>query len=266
MPQPADRSTDPQDFQDLPQTIGVMSKAFADGWEIPLHHHARDQLLFATQGIMRLRTERMAWIVPGNSAVYIPSGVRHAVNMHGDVDMRTLYIDSREACATPPALTVIAVSSLLRELILALSEEPVSYSPESRAGKIASLIEEEIANAAPLLLNVPLPTDPRLQRVCAELLSNPSDHRSLEAWSDVAGASPRTLGRLFERDLGMGFSQWRQRMRFQKALEALSLGDPISAVSRKHGYKSPSAFTAAFRKAMGVAPSKTAWRSMDREL
>ena len=42
---------------------------------------------------MRLRTEGEAWIVPPDGAVYIPAGTPHAVDMHGDVDMRTLYID-----------------------------------------------------------------------------------------------------------------------------------------------------------------------------
>lgn len=254
----ASRSTNPLDYQDLPQAVGVMAKAFADGWETPLHHHARDQLLFATRGVMRLRTERSAWIVPGNSAAYIPAGIQHAVSMHGDVDMLTLYIDSQEGDAAPPTLTVITVSNLLRELILALSEEPIRYLPESRAGRIASLIEAEICEADALSLNVPLPSDPRLQRVCAQLLSDPSDRRSLENWSDVAGASPRTLARLFERDLGMGFNRWRQLIRFQNALEALSKGASISSVAQQHGYNSPSAFSAAFGKTMGFAPSAVA--------
>lgn len=249
------RSTDPQDYQDLPQAIGVMSKAFADGWEIPLHNHARDQLLFATRGIMRLRTARSAWIVPRDCAVYIPAGTDHAVHMHGDVDMRTLYISSGSGQPAPPALTVVAVSRLLRELILALSEEPVDYAPGSRAAKIAALIEVEIGVAEPLTLSVPLPVDPRLQRVCAQLLADLSDRRPLGAWAEVAGASSRTLARLFARELGMGFNLWRQRMRFQNALDLLAGGAPISNVARRCGYNSPSAFSAAFRAVMGVAPS-----------
>lgn len=252
------RSTDPDDYQDLPQAIGAMSKAFADGWEIPLHDHARDQLLFATQGIIRVRTERTAWIVPRDSAVYMPAGVRHAVEMHGDVDMRTLYIDTEGARSLPPVLTVIAVTPLLRELILALSEEPVDYAPASRAGRIAQLIEVEIGRAEPLTLNVPLPTDARLQRVCAGLLADPSDRRTLEAWSEVAGASPRTLVRLFERDLGMRFNDWRQRVRFHSAMEALARGAPIGRVAMDHGYKSASAFSAAFAKVMGAPPTRMA--------
>jgi AraC-like DNA-binding protein/quercetin dioxygenase-like cupin family protein len=250
------RSTDPDDYQDLPQDIGAMSKEFTDGFVIPLHEHERDQLLFATRGIMRLFTAGDAWIVPRDSAVYIPARTPHSVRMHGDVDMRTLYIDTAASEALPRALCVVTVSSLLRELILALSEEPVVYEPGSRGAHIAQLIKDEIGRARELSLNVPLPRDIRLQRLCAELLADPSDRRTLEDWADVAGASARTLARLFQRDLGMGFNHWRQRIRLHSALEALSRGEPIAQVARRHGYLSTSAFTAAFGKTMGRPPSK----------
>jgi AraC-like DNA-binding protein len=175
--------------------------------------------------------------------------------MHGDVDMRTLYIDTKTT-DRPADLCVVAVSGLLRELILALSEEPMAYGPDSRAALIARLIEGEIGRARALALSVPLPGDARLQRLCAQLLADPSDRRTLTAWSEVAGASTRTLARLFESDLGMSFNAWRQRIRFHNALEALSRGQPISRVARRHGYRSASAFSSAFRKVMGMPPSK----------
>jgi AraC-like DNA-binding protein len=251
-----ERSTDPETFQELPQTIGAMSKSFTDGSVIPLHEHGRDQLLYAVSGIMQLRSEREAWIVPPDGAVYIPAGMRHAVNMHGNVDMRTLYIDAVATLERPDSIYVMAVSNLFRELIYALSEEPVIFEPHSRAGLIAELIELEIGRARKLMAHVPMPRDVRLQRLCAELLSNPSDRRTLDDWSTVTGASTRTLTRLFEHDLGMNFRQWRQRVRFHGALEALSLGQPISRVAMQHGYRSPSAFSAAFNKVMGVPPSR----------
>jgi AraC-like DNA-binding protein/quercetin dioxygenase-like cupin family protein len=251
-------STDPDDYQNLPQAIGAMSKGFSGGFVIAMHEHERDQLLYATSGIMRLRTVGEAWIVPRDGAVYIPGGVQHAISMHGEVDMRTLYIDTKMNDAEPRAMCVIAVSNLLRELILALSEEPILYDQEGRGGLIAQMIELEITRAREreISLKVPLPKDARLQRLCAELLANPADRRTLDAWSDAAGASTRTLARLFEHDLGMGFNRWRQRIRFHKALEALSRGEPISRVAQQHGYRSASAFSAAFSKVMGVSPSK----------
>ena len=250
------RSTDPRDYQHLPQAIGAMSKSFAPGFVIPLHEHERDQLLYAISGIMRLRTEREAWIVPPEGAVYIPAGTGHSVSMHGNVDMRTLYIDTIAPPKRPRALSVVAVSNLLRELILALSKEPVVYDPNSRGGLIAQMIELEIGRARELSLHVPLPKDSRLQRLCAEHLADPSDRRTLDDWSEIAGASTRTLARLFERDMGMSFNRWRQRIRFHNALEALSCGEPISRVAQQHGYRSASAFSAAFGKVMGTPPSK----------
>ena len=251
-----ERSTDPQDYQRLPQAIGAMSKSFVDGFAIPLHSHERDQLLYAVSGIMRLRTESEAWVVPPEGAVYIPAGTQHAVEMHGEVDMRTLYIDTAAGPEPPRALCAVAVSGLLRELILALSEEPVDYAPDSRGALIARMIEQEIGRAQELSLHVPLPRDSRLQRLCAELLADPSDRRTLEGWSEVAGASSRTLARLFERELGMSFNRGRQRVRFHSALEALSKGEAISRIAARHGYRSASAFSAAFGKVMGVQPSK----------
>lgn len=250
------RSTDPLDYQNLPQSIGAMPKSFSDGYVIALHHHERDQLLYAIRGTMRLRTEQEAWIVPPAGAIYIPAGTPHTVSMHGDVDMRTLYIDAENTHEQPKTPRAISVSSLLRELILALSEEPVTYDTASRAGTIAKMIEMEIGRARELSLHFPLPHDPRLQILCAELLANPSDRRTLDEWSQITGASPRTLARLFEQDLGMGFNQWRQRIRFHSALETLSCGEPISRVAHQHGYRSASAFSAAFRKVMGAPPSQ----------
>jgi AraC-like DNA-binding protein len=223
-----------------------MPKDFSGGFVIAMHEHERDQLLYATSGIMRLRTVRETWIVPRDGAVYIPGGVQHAISMHGEVDMRTLYIDTKMNDAGPRAMCVVAVSNLLRELILAFSEEPTLYDQEGCGGLITQMIELEIARARELSLKVPLPKEARLQRLCAEFLANPANWRTLDAWSDAAGASTRTLVRLFEHDLGVGFNRWRQRIRFHNALEALSRGEPISRVAQQHGYRSASPFSAAF--------------------
>jgi quercetin dioxygenase-like cupin family protein len=75
------RSTEPLDYQHLPQPISAMAKSFADGFEIALHEHDRDQLLYAISGVMHLQTQRAAWVVPPDRAVYIPAGISHTVSM-----------------------------------------------------------------------------------------------------------------------------------------------------------------------------------------
>ena len=254
------RSTDPQDYQQVARPLAGMAKSFADGFEIAAHHHQRDQLLYAVAGIMRIRTAREAWIVPADRAVYIPASTAHSVSMRGAVEMRTLYLAPGSAPDLPARPVAIQVTSLLRALIMALVEEPVLYDESGRGGAIASLIHSEIARADRLSLVVPMPADVRLSRICLALLSEPSDRRTLDQWAERAGASPRTLARLFQEEVGLSFAAWRQRVRFHNALEALVRGEPLIRVAARNGYRSASAFSAAFRKTMGQAPSSLGQR------
>jgi AraC-like DNA-binding protein/quercetin dioxygenase-like cupin family protein len=249
------RSTDPRDYQRVARTFAAMAKCFADGFEIAPHSHARDQLIYAVSGLMRVRTEREAWIVPPDRAVYLPARVTHSISIRGDVEMRTLYIVRNAVPELPSEATVIAVSALLRELVLALVDEPVLYDQAGRGGTIASLIASEIVRAPRLPLVIPMPRDPRLRRVCTRLLADPSDPRTLDGWSEGVGASARTLARLFESELHLTFTAWRRRVRFHNALEAIARDEPIERIARDNGYRSPSAFAAAFRAVMGHAPT-----------
>jgi AraC-like DNA-binding protein/quercetin dioxygenase-like cupin family protein len=257
------RSTDPRDYQRVARPFAAMAKSFADGFEIEPHSHQRDQLIYAVSGLMRVRTERDAWIVPPDRAVYLPARMTHSISMRGDVEMRTLYIARDAAPGLPAGATVMAVSRLLRELVLALIDEPLLYDPAGRGGAIVSLIVSEITRAQRLPLVIPMPRDPRLRRVCARLLADPSDLRTLDGWSEIAGASARTLARLFDSELDLTFTAWRQRVRFHNALEAIARDEPIERIARLNGYRSPSAFAAAFRSVMGHAPTDRA-RAGDR--
>ncbi|MGG6496367.1 UNVERIFIED_CONTAM: cupin domain-containing protein, partial [Bacteroidetes bacterium 56_B9] len=90
--------------------------SFKDGFEIEPHHHARDQLVYAVTGVMRVRTADEAWIVPPDRAVYLPARTVHAISIRGHVEMRTLYIARDARDDLPAAPTVLEVSPLLREL------------------------------------------------------------------------------------------------------------------------------------------------------
>lgn len=252
---PIGRSTEAADYQNVPRPIAAMSKTFIEGSEIPPHHHPRDQFVYAVTGVMRLRTSNEAWIVPPDRAVYMPAGVEHSIAIRGVVTMSTLYIARRPTDDLPEAPIVLEVSSLLRELVLAMIGEPLVYDEAGRGGTIARLIFDEIARARRLPLVIPMPRDPRLLRVCGALLADPSSRRTLDDWAGASGASVRTLARLFEDELGLGFTAWRQRVRFHNALESIVSGEPIARVAERNGYRSASAFSAAFRNAMGQAPS-----------
>jgi AraC-like DNA-binding protein len=111
-----------------------------------------------------------------------------------------------------------------------------------------------LARAAPL--HLPLPRDPRLLAITERLTVDPADKRSLAAWARTAGASARTLARLFHRETGLGFAHWRQQARLLRALERLAAGDPVTTVALDLGYEGPSAFIAMFRSRLGATPGR----------
>lgn len=243
-------STNPQDYQNLPLSLGVMAKQFPDGFHIAKHSHPRDQVIYGISGVMRVETKQGSWIIPPDRALLIPSGIDHSVDVRGHVHMLSLYITPNQ----PSEFKVLAISPLLRELIRSLAQEPMDYSGNHRAEQIAKLILIELRRAAALPLNIPLPQDARLQQVCQRFLRDPSIQLSLDDLANLSSISSKTLARLFERELDMSFSVWRRRIRFAKALEMLGQNQPIKIIAQACGYKNTSAFTYAFRQQFGQTP------------
>ena len=122
-----------RNMDDSPRQVAVMARTFAVGHHIPLHLHRRGQLLHAASGIMRVETAQAAWIIPPARALWLPPQWPHSVTMRSHVEMRTIYI-APDGCDTLPKQPVLAeISRLLRELILALLEEPVAYDEKGAA-------------------------------------------------------------------------------------------------------------------------------------
>src|ERR1700751_5721725 len=98
--------------------IASVSADLKDGYLIPEHSHPEHQLLFASSGVMTLRTKQGVWVVPPLRAVWIPADTPHSVAMSGAVSMRTLYFLPQLCQRLTGKCFVMNVSPLLRELIL----------------------------------------------------------------------------------------------------------------------------------------------------
>src|SRR6202451_2261059 len=98
--------------------IASVSHDFKDGNVIPEHFHPEDQLIFASKGVMTVRTKQGVWVVPPLRAVWIPAKTPHSVAILRPVSMRTLYFAPRRVRTKAEKCFVMNVSSLLRELIL----------------------------------------------------------------------------------------------------------------------------------------------------
>ncbi len=205
---------------------------------------------------MTIHTSRGSWVVPPHRAAWIPAGVEHSVQMSGAVSMRTLYLRPRLSKSSPSDCCTVNVPPLLRELILdAVSRETLRRRVPSEARLISVMLDQiEALPAAPLQL--PMPRDARAARIAELLTANPAERRPLEQLVRQAGASPRTIERIFRSETNMAFGKWRQRLRLLHALRLLAADEPVTNVALETGYDSTSAFISMFRRELGTTPSR----------
>jgi AraC-like DNA-binding protein len=228
---------------------------FPDGHDIQRHAHPGGQLEYATTGVMTVETADGTWVIPSRRAVWIPPRVVHEVRTRGETKMRTIYVAPDLCDGLPGASQAMQVTPLLRELIVACTILPQPYPMTGPNVRLIAVLIDEIAKAPVAPLGLPSVHDGRLLSIAAGLKRDPTDGRALEAWGSAVGASARTLARLFRRETGLTFNQWREQLRLLEAVALLAAGVPVTEVALNLGYNGTSAFRAMFRRATGRKPS-----------
>lgn len=234
------------------------------------HAHPWAQVTFSFGGVTRLTVADATFTVPPSRALWIPAGVEHAVTVLADADLHTLYVHQptgrcgpgevpRERRAEWSRCRVLAVSDLLRALVLQLDTRPDGHAAMDaeavrREARLSALALDELQRAQPVPLGVSLPAEKRLRRLCEAVLEDPARHATLEGWASEAGASPRTVARLFQQELGSSFAQWRQQALLARAVALAAADRPLGVIAGELGYASPSAFSAMVRRSVGMAP------------
>jgi AraC-like DNA-binding protein len=235
--------------------VTTLSRDYAAGHVIPLHFHERDQLVYASRGVMTVRTGVGTWVVPTLRAVWIPAPIPHSITMSGTVSMRTLYLRTRLARTLPRSCCVVNVSALLRELILHACALVTLSVRKERQRHVIGLILDHLETIQTVSLQLPNPTDARALRVASVLHADPGEQRTLAQVCKVTGAGRRTIERRFPEETGMTFGKWRQQLRLMQAMRLLAEGAKITHAALEAGYSTPSAFIFMFRKTLGTTPS-----------
>ena len=224
--------------------------------QVSRHAHLRGQLLYAIRGAMKATTDGGAWLVPPAQAVWIPPGVMHEVEMAQPVSLRSIYIDPDYVAGLPGDCCVLRVTPLLQALILEATAIGNDYRPDTAEARLMVVIIDQLKKIERFPFHLPFADEPRVRKVTDALVLDPADPRTLAQWAEMAGASERTLGRLFVRHLGMSFGGWRRRLRLLEAIDRLGNGGAVTEVAFELGYGSPSAFIAMFRDNLGESPAR----------
>jgi AraC-like DNA-binding protein len=244
---------DPDQFDRPIVSFGI--ETGQDNDELPLHSHKKAQLVVASHGSVMCRAPGGLWIVPPQGAVWIPAGVLHSNCVSDYGKLYVVFIDPK-AIMLPTTCCTFTITSLVRELIQRLAAFPPLYPPVGPTSRLGRVLLDELVQMSTDQMFLPLSADSRLQNLATSLLNDPGDRSTVEQLAARYAMSERTFARLVLKETGMTFGRWRQRLHIMVALQRLSAGNSVQAVSFDLGYETPSAFITMFKKTMGKSPRR----------
>ncbi|WP_429092695.1 helix-turn-helix domain-containing protein [Aeromonas rivipollensis] len=210
-----------------------------------LHCHSQAQYCYLHQGGGVITGHDGGGLLVAGQLCLIPAGWAHEFRVLRHSRLSLLY-SPQPVCTT---FSQLQVSPMLAGLFARL---PELGEGETRDAYLR-VLHHELGLAAPLARQLPLAADldPRLLRVLEKLCQAPSIKVTLEALACDCGASVRTLNRLFARQLGCSFRQWRERVLMGRARQLQHQGMAPAEIAGILGYEDPEAFSAALARVQG---------------
>ncbi|MFZ5937840.1 AraC family transcriptional regulator [Pseudomonas putida] len=241
----------------LPRPLYARAESLGAGSWTTRHSHDWVQFSYAISGVLGVYTDDGSYFAPPQWGVWIPAGAEHEVVTSGQAEMRSLYI-RRDACPWASAqCRVLEVTTLARELIKQFCLFPADYAEgDSVEGRLVAVLLDQLRTLPEVAFSLPLPRHPGLLALCNGLIAAPDQVQTLQQWAVQLGCSEKTLMRLFQRETGLSFRNWRQRMRLLSSLTLLEAGESVTEAALGCGYDSTSAYIAAFKQLFGATPGE----------
>lgn len=224
------------------------------GFHIDVHSHNDGQLVYPASGVLATTTGSGTWVAPANRVTWTPPGFEHSHRFYGRTDVRLVVIPAQLCGALVAQPSVFAVSALVREALLTLSERDDATSGAYE--RLRAVVIDELIEAPDQSLHLPEPRDDRLRAVTDLLRADPARSETLTELGRAAGASGRTLSRLFRDEFGMTFHRWRTMLRVHHALIDLADGRSVTDTAVGCGWSNPTSFIEAFTAVVGQTPGR----------
>ncbi|WP_111932166.1 AraC family transcriptional regulator [Paraburkholderia bryophila] len=244
---------DPDFIEPTPFVTGERHDALDEPWRAC----RRVRLIHVGAGVLTVRTETAHWVVPPGHAVWITAGTLHCLSASRPVQYVSLYVDT-DAAPLPSHSGALAPDPLVQALLAAaaaeLSDHPQPY--DEPAKRLLQVLLDRLAQVPAAPLGLTWPRDPRIRQIAEALSAEPTQSAVLDELAASAGVTARTAARLFVKETGQTFGQWRQQLRLLVALEHLGAGASVTQVALDVGYQDVSSFIAVFRDVFGDTPAR----------
>ncbi len=240
--------------ESLPITVvhrAIPALAGVNMYQLPL-----SQYIYVEAGVLSVIHVSGRYFVPAKHGIIIPPQTEHQLLAKTAVTLSIYQFDDEQAVDLALSLQVSSVSPFLSALILESKNITQNYLWNSPQGRLFRTIRDGIVVSPKIDTFLPYPKDERLTNITDKLLLHPSLKSDLVSWGKFVKASSRTLTRVFKKETGITYSEWRQRLNVQIAIKHLAQGDSINSIAKLLGYESSSAFIYMFKKQMAISPKQ----------
>ena len=221
------------------------------------HQHPWGEFVYAENGFIHLHVAGKKILLPSWYGAWIPPDTLHELwSDSPSLHMRAICFSIDETSISPE-LAVFPVSPLLKEMMRytekwdRTGQEDVQETTFMQA--LQHLIPEEMTKSIAVCL--PSTSHEKLAQLLGYLHQHLHEKISIEFMAHHFGFSVRTLGRLFNQQLGISFSSYCKLARIMKALELIEMGnDNVSQVASTVGYESLATFSNNFLEICGNRP------------
>ena len=225
--------------------MSCLHPSYPQGHFTALHCHPHAQYCYLHDGGGIITGRGEGELLVAGQICFIPAGWEHEFRVLRRSRLSLLYVPTSARTTFGP----LQASPLLAGLFARLPE----LAEEEVKGAYLTVLGQELERADPLAERIPLAgeLDPRLLRVLDRVCQAPAIHLTLGALAADCGASVRTLNRLFARQLGCSFRQWRERVLMGRARQLQHQGMAPAEIAGILGYEDPDAFSAALARVQG---------------
>jgi AraC-like DNA-binding protein len=243
-------------FAQLPAPVYFRHDEFGADTHSAPHRHAWGQLNYTAHGVMHLDVAGQRFLSPPHYAVWVPPGTEHGCYNPQAIVYRSVYLQSSLCAALPAQPCSLVISDILKAILGDFARRNLRVAQDERDQRLVQVLLDQLLLAPTQTCYLPFARSDGLRQVLDALAADPGDNRPLADWATRVHVSERTLARQFLRELGISFGEWRLRLRFLRAIEALEAGLPIQAIAFDLGYSSASAFIAMFQRQARCTPEQ----------
>lgn len=216
------------------------------------HSHPWGQIICVKSGIFVLDVAQQRFLTPSGFALWIPPNIAHSSHNHKPTWFRSININQCQMM--PQQACLLSLSAISHAIIDSFFNRKLKVPQSHEDLRLCQVLIDQLLSEPWQHTYLPSSQDKYLAPILKALERNPADNSTLAQWADKVYTTERTLARRCQTELGLSFSQWRQRLRFLYSVSLLEQGKTVQNIAFDVGYSSVSAFITMFKQIAGVTP------------